>query len=323
MGRANGWAVLLALTVAVPALAQSPPPDEPAADEPAANEPAANEPAAPDVATAPAATAPEPPTEQDCDATLEVPKASPEEYPRLLREARQAIEQLRYDDALALVAATGSDAPPNLRVEALEISATVHLISGRAALAQPLLQELYFLAPAFRLNDASLPPRVTKMFSEEAARPHTRAVEMKLDEWGEDPRNYRISAGGASHSVSLACRAGASGAFAPLQSKLIAGHAHFRLPNAGSFECHGVAVDEDGLALGRFGSSNAPHRITTRVPGDDESIAEKWWFWTTIGGVVTASIVATVVLTSQEPDIPPTELTVEPQALGTATILRW
>ena len=259
----------------------------------------------------------------DCEAPAPVQKVPPEQYPRVLQEARRAIEDIRYPRALSLLKSIGDDAPVSVRVEALELTATVHLIAGRAAVAQPLLEELYFLAPAFELNDRSLGPRVTKMFEEEAARPHKRAVSLKLREHGDDERDWVLLAGGATKRVDLACRSGANGSFAPLTAKMVKTDARFRLPNVGTFHCHAIALDGDGLPLGRFGNAERPQVITTTERGT--SLVESPWFWVGLGGgvvVAVAGIVTAVVLT-RPADVPDADVTVEPQQHVAGTVWSW
>jgi len=258
------------------------------------------------------------------------PKAPAEEHPRLIGEARAAVEELRYADALALLESIGPSDVAAIRAQTLEIAAVVHLIEGRSAKAQPLLEELYFMAPALLLDDPSLPPRVTKMFDEEASRPHKRAVELQLRPWGDDRRAFELTAGGATVRVDLACRGGAAGPLMPVQTTLVAGKARFRLPNLGRYGCHAVAVDRDGLPLGRFGTPAALAIVTSRPPParplpapPAPAFYETWWFWTIAGSVVAGGVIATVVGLSDEQEVPDAEVSVELQPDLAVTILRW
>jgi hypothetical protein len=241
-------------------------------------------------------------------------------------EARKALEQLDTERALALVAVVGPEASPALRTQAFEIAATVHLIDGRAAAAQPLLEELYFLAPAFLLDDPSLPPRVTKMFDEEAARPHTRAVKLDLRPADDDLRGFVIGAAGATARVDMACRAAQSGAFLPVQTQFADGKARARLPSEGMFQCHAIAADRDGLPLGRLGTAKAPLPLASRKPPPPpppEPVWKRWYFWTGIGGAVATGIVVTAVLASRKQELPAADITVDAPLQGAATIVRW
>jgi hypothetical protein len=249
---------------------------------------------------------------------------------------------LRYDDALQIVQAIGPDAPPRQRVEALELYAVVLLIRGRSAVAQPLLEELYFAAPAFRLSDSSLPPRVTKMFEEEAARPHKRGVTLELHPVGDDPRQFALRTGGATRTVSLACRGGARGPYLPLAPLSVTplsvtplsvtplsvttvrqtDRVVFRLPNDGAFACHAVAFDRDGLPLGRLGTASAPFAVRSRPPPEPPKLTERWWFWTAVSGVVVAAAVVTAVAVSADDPPPDADLTVKIPS-SAATLARW
>ncbi len=269
------------------------------------------------------------PAEEGKSATPSPPASPPTARPpalpvaERLAVARQAVEELRYDDALATVSGIGPDAPPKQRVQALELRAAILLIRGRSVVAQSLLEELFFLAPAFRLSDPSLPPRVTKMFEEEAARPHKRGVVLELEAVGTDVRRFALRAGGATARVTLACRAGARAPYLPMATRLERGRAEFRLPNAGLFHCHAVAFDRDGLPLGRFGTTRAPFVLRSRPPPVAPTLTERWWFWTAVSGVVvSAVVVSAVVLTAQEPP-PDADITVQIPSSTTASLVRW
>src|SRR5690606_6796397 len=45
--------------------------------------------------------------------------------------------------------------------------------------------------------------------------------------------------------------------------------------------------------------------LTAEMLPYEQPLHEKWWFWTAIGGAVTAGVVLTVVLTRPEPEPPP------------------
>ncbi len=240
--------------------------------------------------------------------------------------ARKALEQLDYERAMALVRGIGPEAPPALRTQALEIGATAQLILGRAAIAQPLLEELYFLAPAFLLDDPSLPPRVTKMFEEEAARPHTRAVKLELRPTDDDLRGYWLLAAGATAAVDVACRPGAAGVFLPVQTFFSAGRARFRLPSEGGFQCFALARDRDGLPLGRLGTAAAPMLLTSRRPAPPPPptpVWQRWYFWTGIGAVVVGGAVVAAVVATRKQEIPAADITVDAPRAQAATIWRW
>lgn len=245
----------------------------------------------------------------------------------LVQRARRALEELRYEDALRLSRAVAPDAPGPLRMAAFEIRGIVHLIQGDGALAQPLLAELYANAPAFLLDDPSLPPRVTRMFDEEANRPHARAVTPQIKPRGDDLRAFTLVAGGETAEVALFCRTKRDGPPTQVQTRFEAGQADFRLPASGRFYCHALAVDAEGLPLGRLGTPDAPAIIASRMPPSPlpPPVTEKWWFWTSIGGgvVVAGGAIAAAVLLSQRTDAPAAELDVTLSAQGLAPLVTW
>jgi hypothetical protein len=260
------------------------------------------------------------PSPQGLSPTARPPMRTPAER---LAAARRAVEELRYDDASASVTGIGPDAPPKQRVQALELRAAILLIRGRTAVAQPLLEELFFLAPAFRLSDPSLPPRVTKMFEEEAARPHKRGVVLELEPVGTDLRRFALRAGGATRRVTLACRVGDRAPYLPMATRLEQGRAAFRLPNEGVFHCHAVAFDRDGLPLGRFGTARAPFVLRSRSPPVVPALTERWWFWTAVSGVVVSAVVVSAVVLTAQDSPPDADITVQIPSSTTASLVRW
>ncbi len=252
--------------------------------------------------------------------------SGPIDYAETLQAARKAMELPDYEQAMGLVGRIGPDAPPLIRVQALEIGASVQLIYGRAALAQPLLEELYFMAPGFLVDDPSLSPSVTKLFDEEAARPHKRAVKMELRPREPDLRSFVLTAKGATAKVTLACRSGGKGPFLPVKTVLAKGLAQFRLPSSGAFQCHGVALDRDALPLGRFGTPKAAVIISSRKPlppPPPPALWERWYFWAGVTAIVAGGVVTTAVLVARQESPPEADVTVELQPSGAATIWRW
>lgn len=244
--------------------------------------------------------------------------------PEAIREARRAVEETRWSEGLALVEAIGPDAAPPIRMQALELRAVIHLLEGRSAIAQPILEELYFMAPAFTLSNPSLGPHVTKMFEEEAARPHKRAVSLELRPVGAELTSFELLAFGVTAKVQLTCRRGRSGAFRPIATRLTQGRARFRLPAQGAYACMAVAVDRDGLPLGRLGTSDAPLMVRSRLaPPPKPTIVQRWWFWTAVSGVVVGAVVVGAVAATA-PDAPPdADLTIDTSAQTAATLVRW
>jgi hypothetical protein len=215
---------------------------------------------------------------------------------QLLQEARVAMEDQRYDDALAtvtplLVTAT----PPSTRVKALEIAAVAHLLLGRDAEARPLVYELYELAPAFELVDRSLPPRVTAVFARELAQPHSRGAALTIRPLSSEVADYEIRVSRAAYQVDVVCRKDAG----PLMHVDVInrpdGTRRFRLPTLGTYQCAAIAFDNHELPLGRLGSRTAPislHALEKANPG----LATKWWFWTGVGAVVIGGATAAFVI---------------------------
>src|SRR5262249_21127602 len=123
-----------------------------------------------------------------------------------IRQARAALDDQRYEDAIRLVAPLVAEAPAKQRVQALEITAVSELILGRPSDARAPLAALYEMAPGFSLSDPSLPPRVTTEFDAEAVRPHARAVEVVIRPAPAASTSFEIRAGHGTARVTLACR---------------------------------------------------------------------------------------------------------------------
>jgi hypothetical protein len=269
--------------------------------------------------------------------------ASEKDAEAQVRGARAALEDQRYSEALARARGVLAkpDAPARSRAEALEITATVHLIEGRAEKAKEPLAALYDLSPAFELEDPSLPPRVTQAFEEEAKRPHARAVSLYLQtpearpDGGGSPE---IVASGAPASVKLACRPDRAGP-SPFQPMPLAKEGdHYRispLPSAPSpLFCYAVALDADGLLLGRIGrpsnpvelrlpppprspspaqgapaaAAAAPNQARGGPPPPDKpgrSIASAWWLWAGLAVVATAAGVTAIAAAAGSSDPAP------------------
>ncbi|HHH30457.1 MAG TPA: hypothetical protein ENK57_19240 [Polyangiaceae bacterium] len=298
-----------------PALAAARPSDDPVA-EPTRPATSAAEPELP--ASAPGEMTSPP------SADLAPPASSPQE---VIRQARQAMEELRYDDARRLAQSIGDRAPGLARLAALEIRATLHLIEANRAKAAPILEELFDLAPAFLLEDPALSPKVTRPFDEEAARPHRRAVTLQLRDHGADLRTFALVAGGDTAEVSLVCRAKPDGAPFHVSTTYADSKAVFRLPTQGRVYCYAVALDREGLPLGRLGAPSAPVVIAPRQPPapSPEPVTTRWWFWTSIAGglAVTVGVIATVVVVSQGEPPPPAEVDVILGSQGALPLFRW
>jgi hypothetical protein len=237
---------------------------------------------------------------------------------------RASLEDQRYDAAIHDVHPLLKATTPRVRVQALEITAIAHLVLGRSAQARAPLAKLYDLAPAFALEDPSLPPRVTAAFEAEAALPHERAVTPSLvavDD-SKDLQEFRITVTGREvKDVRVSCRAGD----APFASVVAMGDGssasdvttfRYRIPTAERHACHAVAVDADQLPLGRLGTARAPFFVEPRHPvvvqlapvpapkKEEGSLTGKWWFWTA-GAALVAGTVAIVYVATRPNDASP------------------
>ena len=220
--------------------------------------------------------------------------------------ARKAVEEQRYDDARQLVQDDLASPVAAKRAPALEIAAVTYLLEGRTSEAQPYVHALYELAPAFQLSDKSLPPRVTDVFTAEAARPHSRAVSLAFRS-GEDG-SFVLEAS-ARAKLSVSCRQGQSD-FAPVNlMNLTPLRRGFRLPTTTVNSCFALALDEDALPVGRLASRSAPVTLTpeTKPP---KTVLTRWWFWTGVGAVLVGGAVLAYVETRPDHrDLPAAEVT--------------
>jgi hypothetical protein len=299
------------------ALAAAAAPGRPSAAQPAPPAPPAGpQPSAP----AAAAPCPEP--------------GAPEGAEARLQAATVALRvEADYDKALRLAEPLTLAAPAAIRVRALALAAVAHLILGDAARAEPVLADLYELAPGFLLDDPSLSPRITDAFDRAAARPHRRAVKLELRQNDGEPLGFWLLARGAAESVHLACRAGRAAPFAPLDLRALAPGAdgrvwRTRLPSGGRFQCHAVAHDASALPLGRLGTPRAPVDVEWRLapPPPEPALVERWWFWASIAGaaaLVAGGIVVAVVATSAGTEPPEADVTLEIESARPVELLRF
>jgi hypothetical protein len=257
-------------------------------------------------------------------------KAGPEDA---IREARAAVEGQRYAEALerarAILAAPGASA--RRRAEALEITAIVYLIEGRASEARTPLFELYSLAPAFVLEDPSLPPRVTEAFEAEAKIRRARAVDVTLRPAPKPSRELAMElvSGGETASVKLECRRGLSGSYAPVPVTSEGDRHSFQSPFAVSY-CHAVALDVEGLPIGRLGTKAAPFEVRPRAaaprssmsaaPPDARPITSAWWFWAGLATILAAGATAAIVAAQPGDPAPPVA---DVTATAKATVWTW
>jgi hypothetical protein len=233
-----------------------------------------------------------------------------------LAQARTAREELRYDDALSLVRPLLDSSSPRRREAALEIAATTLLLEGSQTEGRAMLHSLYELAPAFALEDPSLPPRVTSAFAEEARAPHARAVSLTVRGDAKHPAEASIVASGDLARVALSCapfqgRLGSEAttpprtALAPVDvSRATPRSFHFRLPTVGRYQCAALGFDPEDLPLARLGSESAPVLVEPPVAPSpaqpaSRSIASRWWFWTGIGALVAAGTVVAVFVAAR------------------------
>ncbi len=243
------------------------------------------------------------------DAWAEASGRSSDDAARLLAEGRREIEQLRYDAAIASILPLLSHASKKVRVQALEITAEAHFIVGRLSEGRAALAALYTIAPGFVLRDPTLPPRVTGEFDAAASESYGRTVAIVVQPVDSDPVEFEMLSGGDTTHVELACRQNDADSFVPMATRRIGGLYRFRLPTAGTYFCHAVALDSDELPLGRLGSERAPFDLRPHSVAE-KPITSTWWFWSAVGALVVGSAAVTYALTRSGPPAPPADATV-------------
>jgi hypothetical protein len=245
-------------------------------------------------------------------------RAENDDATRTLAAARAAVADLRLDTALALVTPLLSAPDARTRVDALAVSAVARLLSGDTTNGGADVALLYAIAPAYSLEDPSLPPRVTRVFEGEAARPHARAITIAVRPDDSDPGGFRFSTSLRADRVALACRPSPAAAYRPVATAAeISGTFRVKLPTLHPHECYATALDADGLPLGALGAraapfSLAPHPLVPVRSEHGDGVLTKWWFWGSIGVVVAAAAVTTVVAieSRSQSSPPPADITV-------------
>jgi hypothetical protein len=199
-----------------------------------------------------------------------------------------------------------------VRADALEIVGMASLMLGRTGPGKQAVAELYDLEPGFELRDTSLPESVTSVFQAAEAAPHTRKVSLKLEPASASPTSFDLMAAGSVSEVRIACRVVGGKAFVPLPTTRSADAFRFQLAASRPHTCFALAMDSDGLLVGRLGSRAQPIDVTPRTAASSPSsaggiapaparapdvpITSRWWFWTAIGTVVAAGAVTLVVV---------------------------
>ena len=231
-----------------------------------------------------------------------------------IAEARRAVEDQRYDDALSLLSPLLSSRSRASRAAALEITAVVRLLVGKSAEGREAVAALYEMAPAWKLDDPSLPPRVTSVFDAEAAIPHAHAVTLALRPSEAERGLFEITTTEPAASIDLACSASKAAPFTPVAVTRITNGFHFRLPTLAAHRCFAVARDADALPLGRLGSAAAPVSVVVPPPPPETPIYARWWLWTGVAAVAAAVAVTGVAIGTSAPAAPPAaDLTLRPQ----------
>jgi hypothetical protein len=216
-----------------------------------------------------------------------------------LRVARAAAAELEYERAVRLCEPLlGDAAPPRIRAEALALTAIAHLVVGRQEQGVAATETLYELAPGFALDDPSLPPRVTDVFTAAAGRKRARSASITVRAAPEDPAAFTVHASGATAALAVACRPGRRGAFAPLAVTRGRETFRLRLPTPDPYQCHAVALDAHALPLGRLGTAAHPFSLAPPPP-PEEPITTRWWFWTGVGTIAAAGVAVAVVVATQ------------------------
>lgn len=244
---------------------------------------------------------------------------------RSIARARAAIEAVDYDGALSAVRPLLASPKPRVRVNALEVTAIADLLVGRLADGRQALDQLYTLAPGFLFDDPTLPPRVTSEIEAAAARPRPRGVTPILRPVADVALRFELRAAGATRHVAVACRTSPSEPFVAVATSEAAGGWWFDLPRAAPASCHAVALDEDGLAIGRLGTTRSPFDVrphavaaaTSSAPAgaaeaESHPVTTRWWFWTGVAALVVAGATITYVATrpSDSATLPRSEVTI-------------
>ncbi|MEZ4307674.1 MAG: hypothetical protein R3F14_06465 [Polyangiaceae bacterium] len=313
--RRRAVALALGVSFATPALADEPaPPSAPASTPSAPTAPTAN--SAPSASGAPSAT-PAPSASSAASATAGLSGEA------AIAAARLAVEEQRYEEALGLLGAEVSSRSRKIRAAALELLGVVRLLLGRVTEGREAVAALHEMAPAFQLEDPSLPPRVTKVFEAEAALTHGRSVTLSVRP-AEERGAFEISVSQAlAMTIELSCASRGAGrrlgVFRPVAVTRGEKGFRFRLPVLGEHACHAVARDGDGLPLGRLGSSARPVEITPPPVKEERPLVQQWWLWTAVGAVAAGIAVGAAVATQGPKEAPSADITVRPQQV----VLSW
>ena len=256
------------------------------------------------------------------------PTAAPKDAATTIAEARRAIEDQQYNEALALLSPILASSSRGTRASALELTAVVRLLVGKAAEGREAVVALYEMAPAFQLDDPSLPPRVTRVFDTEAALPHAHAVTLAIRASEAERGVFDLSTSQPATTIDLACTAAKSASFTPIavtragsapgssssSSSSSSSGFRFRVSTLAAHRCYAVARDADALPLGRLGSAAHPVDVVVPPVAPPPALYTRWWLWTTVAVVAGAAVVAGVAAASQKPAGPPTaDLTLRPQ----------
>ena len=332
--RARNAAVLaLGLGIPAPALADEPPKTPVSTGPAAAPAQAAASPNS--TTTAAPAQAPASPNSMTTAAPAQAPAndpgaptAAPKDAATTIAEARRAIEDQQYNEALALLSPILASSSRGTRASALELTAVVRLLVGKAAEGREAVVALYEMAPAFQLDDPSLPPRVTRVFDTEAALPHAHAVTLAIRASEAERGVFDLSTSQPATTIDLACTAAKSTSFTPIavtragsapgssssSSSSSSSGFRFRVSTLAAHRCYAVARDADALPLGRLGSAAHPVDVVVPPVAPPPALYTRWWLWTTVAVVAGAAVVAGVAAASQKPAGPPTaDLTLRPQ----------
>jgi hypothetical protein len=244
-----------------------------------------------------------------------------------LAEARAALEQRRFAVALEKAGPLRRSTNRPARAEALEIFAVAAIASGKKDDGEQALRELYKLQPAFELGDPSLPEPVRRAFEAEAARPNPDRVALRVTTPATGAPAVEVTADRPVSTVRLACRVEAGLAFAPLATTGGGAVHRGELRSARPHACIALALDADGLVVGRQGSRAHPVELHPASRGaasaasdrgseqprgaaaasTGPALTERWWFWTALGTVVVAGTITVVVAVAASSDGPPSE----------------
>ncbi len=207
---------------------------------------------------------------------------------------------------------------PEQKILIFKYLALDYLVLGRAEDARQAFRQLLAIQPEFEL-DATFSPAHRGLLEgvreqwEVEGRPGWVPIEARLPAVtfehalpasaergsGLDLRVRAVDPAGRAERLVLAYRPGGSTEFTRLELRpQPGGLAGATIPGDAVeppvIEYYFEAIDGAGRLAGRMGDAGVPLRVP--VPGEEEGILSKWWFWTAIGVAVAASVAIPVAI---------------------------